>query len=680
MRLHKLLSTITFILLVTLATPKSYALSTIAHIKLPPPPSKYSDFDGDGYGVSTTDGEIDLYNLRQTSDPDDFNAQIHPAAADVSKDGIDQNGDGIDGPAFDQYGGWIGIQREATGFFRVEKIDNRWWFITPEGHPFFQNGTSGTGHTKRRGPDGQEYAPYIYAQAIQNLGFNTVALYDTTRSLIPLSEGKWTKGFPDTRPYYIPLWANHMNHKTGRVVDFFEPDWAEKIEKSYTPLLQYHKNTRNLMGYSYGLEYHWFPDHKNQNHVFDDYMHLDENAPGKRILIDFMRDYYQNDIAQLNSKWDSNLDSFEELASLKTLGPKSFFSDNGWSGQNEYNLNAMIKGISKGLLYAAWNKKSLLTFHQSILKEKFAAIPADKFYGTIHDLVRKHAPNHLLMGDQQVVISGSKSVAKVVAKYSDVYSVNPYPTNFWASLFAQTLLLLSSGGYTDGLLSTGFGSDLVSDITHVIGDKPIWIEFGVIGDDTEHFNDAPGNFAMLPSQEKRTEFLEVLYDLYLQSDNIVGIQYYAWNDQPTGRDSNGQEENNQFGLNSHEGKSYPLISSRYKELNTWWLARLRTSHQKGPEDLTPVKMPSGHSTGSIKRLEEIRNTFELLKWAGSTWKGQDLYSKVKSLEIQMNKLSELAFSDVKKFKLAQFLYQLNALHTVKNINDVNKVLKLPDAP
>jgi len=37
-----------------------------------------------------------------------------------------------------QYGGWKnGPRRQATGRFRTEKIDGRWWFVDPEGYLFF---------------------------------------------------------------------------------------------------------------------------------------------------------------------------------------------------------------------------------------------------------------------------------------------------------------------------------------------------------------------------------------------------------------------------------------------------------------------------------------------------------------------------------------------------------------
>lgn len=37
----------------------------------------------------------------------------------------------------DEYGGYLGGQFAATGFFRVTKEDGRWWLVDPDGHPFF---------------------------------------------------------------------------------------------------------------------------------------------------------------------------------------------------------------------------------------------------------------------------------------------------------------------------------------------------------------------------------------------------------------------------------------------------------------------------------------------------------------------------------------------------------------
>ena len=42
-----------------------------------------------------------------------------------------------------KYGGFLDKQVQATGWFRVEKIDNRWWFVDPDGYLFFSIGANG---------------------------------------------------------------------------------------------------------------------------------------------------------------------------------------------------------------------------------------------------------------------------------------------------------------------------------------------------------------------------------------------------------------------------------------------------------------------------------------------------------------------------------------------------------
>ena len=41
-----------------------------------------------------------------------------------------------------QYGGYKNTKAKATGFFRVEQIDGRWWFVDPDGHLFLSTGSN----------------------------------------------------------------------------------------------------------------------------------------------------------------------------------------------------------------------------------------------------------------------------------------------------------------------------------------------------------------------------------------------------------------------------------------------------------------------------------------------------------------------------------------------------------
>ena len=46
------------------------------------------------------------------------------------------------GQQLDQYGGFLDIKGRRTGFFHPERINDRWWLVTPDGHGFFGIGIS----------------------------------------------------------------------------------------------------------------------------------------------------------------------------------------------------------------------------------------------------------------------------------------------------------------------------------------------------------------------------------------------------------------------------------------------------------------------------------------------------------------------------------------------------------
>ena len=48
-------------------------------------------------------------------------------------------------PRFSRYGGSLQYKTSGTGFFRVEQIDGKWWFVDPDGHLFLSLGANGIG-------------------------------------------------------------------------------------------------------------------------------------------------------------------------------------------------------------------------------------------------------------------------------------------------------------------------------------------------------------------------------------------------------------------------------------------------------------------------------------------------------------------------------------------------------
>lgn len=56
---------------------------------------------------------------------------------------------------YGKFGGYLNTKARATGFFRVEQLDGRWWFVDPDGHLFFSTSSTcmgaGGGDARIRG-------------------------------------------------------------------------------------------------------------------------------------------------------------------------------------------------------------------------------------------------------------------------------------------------------------------------------------------------------------------------------------------------------------------------------------------------------------------------------------------------------------------------------------------------
>lgn len=90
-------------------------------------------------------------------------------------------------PDLDPYGGFLEIERESTGFFRLEKINGRHCFITPDGHPYIALGANHIGKfladASQNGPllnrfeGDQEAAAAFLFQAVRDMAMNAGEAY-----------------------------------------------------------------------------------------------------------------------------------------------------------------------------------------------------------------------------------------------------------------------------------------------------------------------------------------------------------------------------------------------------------------------------------------------------------------------------------------------------------------------
>jgi hypothetical protein len=135
-----------------------------------------------------------------------------------------------------RYGGYQSTHARATGFFRVEQIDGRWWFIDPDGHFFLSTGINGTpgGGAGFGGSDAGATASRTNRR-LDSWGMTTGGL-----------------GRPATVMLRWPLGATFLG-----LPDVYSQKFADDIDAAASTQCTPHKNDPLLIGYFVGNEPPW---------------------------------------------------------------------------------------------------------------------------------------------------------------------------------------------------------------------------------------------------------------------------------------------------------------------------------------------------------------------------------------------------------------------------------------
>ncbi|TDD72676.1 hypothetical protein E1262_02130 [Jiangella aurantiaca] len=254
----------------------------------------------------------------------------------------------FDGATYDRYGGRRSLgRRAATGYFRLEKVDGRWWFVTPDGHLFFlkavdafsyQEWGYGTLYKNADGsprevfeelPDPAEFAP---AYAVVENGLHTVNFVIANlmrkygadfqekwreisrRRMIDWgfnAQGKWHRDPSVVMPYIerAPTPADVIRVLWG--IDPFDPDFAAKLDHAFDAFgLRGFRDDRWLVGYFFENERGWNRD------VVAAVVRRGADLPAKRAFVRHLADAYGDDLARVNATLGTSARSFRELADL----------------------------------------------------------------------------------------------------------------------------------------------------------------------------------------------------------------------------------------------------------------------------------------------------------------------------------------------------------------------------
>lgn len=294
----------------------------------------------------------------------------------------------------DRFGGFTDVISEATGFFRVEEIDGRWWLMTPEGNAFVAVGFN---HADSRYLSGTYNRQFWEEKLRETSAFPEMVLADAHElNMTMLGYGGPDLGgrLPYVKRINFPipsLWADRAEFP-----DVFSDEFRRACERVAWEVCEARAADPALIGYFFNDVPEWpVPGRASKRRAgnwLDALKGLGPEAPGKAAYVDLMRQRHGS-IADLNLVYGTDLRSFDELAQdleffrRAPLRPDAVREDD----------------------------------------ETFLTLLADRYYEVAVGTVRRIDGNHLLLGD---IHDGNRGIPPQVLaalrQRTDVLSVQYY--------------------------------------------------------------------------------------------------------------------------------------------------------------------------------------------------------------------------------------------------------------
>ncbi len=197
----------------------------------------------------------------------------------------------------------------ATGFYRVARIDGRWWFVDPSGHPVVSVGVNDVTYD---GDPIRGTGPSPYLEAVRRRYADRAAWADAALSLLRLSAFNTLGAWSDPQ-----LWTHGMAYTVmldfgaragadpprGKPVDVYAPGFEATARQTAAALELPIADDPNLLGYFSDNELWWGTDWRRRETLLAAYLELSAGAPGRTHAVAFLRDRYGGSIARLNAAW-----------------------------------------------------------------------------------------------------------------------------------------------------------------------------------------------------------------------------------------------------------------------------------------------------------------------------------------------------------------------------------------
>ncbi len=326
----------------------------------------------------------------------------------------------------DQYGGLAGSKEEfgltGSGFFRVSKVNGKWWFVTPEGNLFFALGMDSVlnpGRSKMlahhreaytsscppktgnfyienlKAKFGQNYIESwlrVSLHRISKWNFNTLGKWSTRAAW---DEGKAVKSMPYTVVLRLgkDVKMVPLTDRGHAIPDVFEDDF----EKNLSGFLGNEINVKGLKADPWFLGYMI-----NNEEILDwklvrDIMALEGSDWAiKRKLVKWLQQRYDGRLRQLNRSW----------------------------------------GLDSSTFAALQRPQSLRRPHAKARREMetFVGVVAERYFRILSETLKRIDPNHLYLGNNMGWL-WSDAAVKAYGRHVDVASFDHYTARFDAAFF-----------------------------------------------------------------------------------------------------------------------------------------------------------------------------------------------------------------------------------------------------
>lgn len=386
-----------------------------------------------------------------------------------------------------------GITSKATGFFRLQKIEGKWWFIDPLGNQFYSTAIDCIGTSANAKVD-TKTKPLFQWLPSEDKNFRTAGTSLYTANLMRkygkerfdaiaqsralernlswgfTSLGNWTDA-PLIVRHKLPYvhtgpktWQCKVTYIEGDICDVYDPKFAAEAKRAASEL-RANKDDKWLIGYFVDNELPWW----NLGYTV---LGLPNSAPAHQAWLEMLKKKYST-VSALNKAWGTKATSFSKLR---------------WPGERATeSANADLAAYRRDF--------------------------AERFYAAWYQAVKAADPNHLVLGSR--IPFPMDEVVEACAKHTDALSFNHYDYKVWKELdrYARLGKPILVGEY-------GFNS----------------LDSGLLAASVK-----------VKSQSDRGIGFSYLTEQFAAKPYMIGSHYFQYLDEPlTGRSSDGENSYNGF--------------------------------------------------------------------------------------------------------------------------------------